>query len=335
MVILTAIFIHERVSIVSLFKDHYKNVGGYINTNRFHLPVYIFIASLKWAYSLMLVYFFIPRQVGLIRKSTEILLFTGLIYLLEWATMRGIFFLTSNLPDVRVEWHIYSPLEVLSYFIFWLIIAFGLYYVRLALIHFEDLKSVFSQRAMLKKIRAQNEPHFLFNSLNSIYALSIQKGVPEISEVLEKLTNNLRYVYRYQDSKLVPVAEELRNILDYVELQKARIDQRKVEIRIDQLVSLEDLSYKIPALCFLNYVENAFQHGISYQNPAYIHIRFREDEEGLHLGIENSVHKEGEQEGEGLYLSRTLLKESMKKGSYVLDIQKSDGDYRVNLLLKK
>lgn len=335
MLAITAFIIDDVMFRVSLHSDNYRNMGGYVDTNRYHLQIIILLAILKWTFSTTIIYFFLSRRIGWIRKTVEIFLYTCSFYALEWTIMKGVLLLLSDQPKIRMEWD-FNAIDTSIFYLILLLIAVALFYLRLSIIHFDDLKSVFNQKLMLRKIRAQNEPHFLFNSLNSIYALSIRMEVPEITEALDKLTSNLRYVYRHQNSQLVSAEEEVANAISYVDLQRSRIDEGNVDIRILQQADLDHTEYQLPPLSFLNYVENAFQHGISYQNRSYIYLQVQEDDLGLHLEIENSVHEsKANKRGEGLALSETLLKESMKKGSYDLSIEKSDMFFKVSLLLKR
>lgn len=108
----------------------------------------------------------------------------------------------------------------------------------------------------LKILRAQLNPHFLFNTLNNIYSLSISNS-SKTSESIERLSNILDYVLYIGQKKTVLVSDELRIIDDYIELEKLRYDTR-LEVHIS--AKLTHSNY-VPPLLYLSLVENAFKHG--------------------------------------------------------------------------
>ncbi|MFC7773885.1 sensor histidine kinase [Flavobacterium sp. GCM10027622] len=108
----------------------------------------------------------------------------------------------------------------------------------------------------LKMLRAQLNPHFLFNTLNNIYSLSIDNS-PKTSSAIGKLAEILDYVLYKCNTDFVGVSAEMQLINDYIELEKLRYDDRLVvEIHSDILSENQ-----VPPLVFLSLVENAFKHG--------------------------------------------------------------------------
>lgn len=108
----------------------------------------------------------------------------------------------------------------------------------------------------LKSLRAQLNPHFLFNTLNNIYSLSIDNS-PKTSVSIGKLSDILDYVLYRCDADFVSVSNEIKLIEDYIELEKLRYDDR-LEIIVKSSVDFEN---QVPPLIFLSLVENAFKHG--------------------------------------------------------------------------
>jgi hypothetical protein len=108
----------------------------------------------------------------------------------------------------------------------------------------------------LNTLKGQLNPHFLFNTLNNIYSLSIDNS-PKTTESIAKLSEMLDQVLYKNDSKFVPLESELALIENYIELEKLRYDERlKVSLT-------SDIQHKIqiPSLILLSLVENAFKHG--------------------------------------------------------------------------
>lgn len=113
----------------------------------------------------------------------------------------------------------------------------------------------------LKTLKAQLNPHFLFNTLNNIYSLSVLNS-PKTPIAIGKLSEILDYILYRCNSDFVPVSKEIELLRNYIELEKLRYDDRleiyfKTEIKTDNT---------IPPLILLSLVENAFKHGAGEDN---------------------------------------------------------------------
>src|SRR5206468_1157290 len=113
--------------------------------------------------------------------------------------------------------------------------------------------------AQLAALRAQINPHFLFNSLNSIAQL-IHTDPDKAEACVERLAEMFRYVLRRAEQEFVPLAEELEMAAAYLEIERARFGERlRVETRVDP----SSLQQAIPNLTLQPLVENAVKHGLS------------------------------------------------------------------------
>lgn len=113
------------------------------------------------------------------------------------------------------------------------------------------------KEAELAALKAQLNPHFLFNTLNNIYSLAVQNS-PQTSFCIEKLAHILDYLLYRCNDKLVPLEKEVELLKNYLDLQKIRFGDRLV-VRVDDNT---DHSYKIAPLLLLPLVENMFKHGV-------------------------------------------------------------------------
>jgi LytS/YehU family sensor histidine kinase len=114
------------------------------------------------------------------------------------------------------------------------------------------------QTAELALMRAQLNPHFLFNSLNSIRAL-ISENQNEAKNGISRLSNILRSILIYSRRDTVSVEEEMQFVRDYLELEKIRFEERlNFDLQVDQSL----LSFQVPPMCVQSLVENAVKHGI-------------------------------------------------------------------------
>jgi two-component system, LytTR family, sensor kinase len=143
--------------------------------------------------------------------------------------------------------------------------------------------------AELNFLKSQIHPHFLFNTLNNLYALSLIKS-ERTPDIVLKLSDLLDYMIYKSNDAFVPLAKELEILEGYIELEKMRYNERldfKYEIKGDAG------SHEIAPLILLPFIENCFKHGASKDriNPS-IHIRLEIHSDFLFLKVVNSVPAE-------------------------------------------
>lgn len=137
----------------------------------------------------------------------------------------------------------------------------------------------------LSFLKAQVNPHFLFNTLNNIYVLT-RKQSPEAPDAVVKLSKLLRFTLYEIENKTIPLEKEIKIIEDYIALECIRYNNR-LSINFEKKV--EDHYIEIAPLLLLPFVENAFKHGISETfNSCFIKILLNVDYEMLHFTVENS-----------------------------------------------
>lgn len=113
----------------------------------------------------------------------------------------------------------------------------------------------------LKYLKNQIQPHFFFNTLNNLYALSLESS-DKVPDVIIKLSKLMEYVlYEIEDSRFVALIKEIDYIQNYIEIEKLRFENIEVNINIES--NIEDI--KVPPLLFISLIENAFKHG-GYNN---------------------------------------------------------------------
>ena len=158
-------------------------------------------------------------------------------------------------------------------------------------------------QAELDALKAQVNPHFLFNSLNNIYGTAMLEESPRTAESIQQLSGIVRYVMEESRLQTTDVARELRFIDDYVELQRIRLpNQDTIDIRTT--IDWDEKPAQIVPLLLNPLIENAFKYGISIQHPCFVHVNLRVQNGTLHLTTENSVLPRTELEkGTGLGLA--------------------------------
>jgi hypothetical protein len=140
-------------------------------------------------------------------------------------------------------------------------------------------------QAELSFLKSQIHPHFLFNSLNSIYYLALTQD-PKAPEAILSLSGFLRFVTTESNHNRIPLEKEVKMLEEYIHLQSLRTTE-KFELR----VNLDgDFRFRtIMPLTFVPFVENAFKHGISAHVHCYIYIDMKIDHDRLHFSCTNSI----------------------------------------------
>ncbi|WP_196888434.1 sensor histidine kinase [Aureivirga sp. CE67] len=183
----------------------------------------------------------------------------------------------------------------------------------------------------LNTLKQQLNPHFLFNTLNNLYALTIKKS-DQAPEVIAKLSEILDYMLYGCNDKYVWLSKELELIENYLALEKVRYGER-VSIEFVQNVEKE---IKIAPLILLTFIENAFKHGVSQElNKAFIRINISVKDDCVYFTIENSVAKNkvaSEKKSIGISNVKKQL-ELLYQEDYNLEIEENKENFRVELKL--
>jgi len=139
----------------------------------------------------------------------------------------------------------------------------------------------------LKYLKQQINPHFLFNSLNNIYSLALTKS-DLTTDAIIKLSAILRYMIYESQKEKVPLHEELNLIINYVDLQKLRMNEKTV---LNFQIEGDSDSYLIEPLLLIPIVENCFEYGCDNINESFIDIFIRIQNSILTLKTRNKIVK--------------------------------------------
>ncbi len=139
--------------------------------------------------------------------------------------------------------------------------------------------------AELKFLKAQLHPHFLFNTLNNLYSLTLEKS-DKAPEVVLKLSELLDYILYECNAELVLLDKEIEQIKNYIELEKLRYgDRLKVDLDFEGI----KINQMIPPMLLMTLVENSFKHGAAKStNKSWIKIKIRINNRQLFLEVGNS-----------------------------------------------
>ena len=187
-------------------------------------------------------------------------------------------------------------------------------------------------KSELSLLRTQINPHFFFNTLNNLYALTI-KNSKEAPEVILKLSDMMRYTIYEGEKETVKLGDEIDYLNNYIELHKIRY-KKTVEITFKRDI---DDSLSIAPLLYIILLENAFKHGIeTLTENAFIHINLYEDNDFIYFKIENNFDPKQISEVKGIGLTnlkRRLALIYPKK--HELTVDKTNNIYKATLKISK
>ena len=167
--------------------------------------------------------------------------------------------------------------------------------------------SLIAKQAQLDNLSSQLNPHFLFNSLNSIKSLVIEN--PNTARrAIDLLSDILRSSLYEKDKGLITINDELSLVEDYIELEKMRFEERlQLKVKVDK----ELLNFKIPTLSIQLLIENAIKHGIdTIVKGGVIYLKVEKQNNTIQITIENPGRFKKDQKSSGLGLKN--LKERLK-----------------------
>lgn len=185
-------------------------------------------------------------------------------------------------------------------------------------------------KAEIELYKAQIKPHFMFNTLNSLYGLFLTENKNALPS-LEKFISMMRYIHTSSNQDLVPLTEEAEYIKEYVEVQSLRLNEKTtVALSID----VRNEILMIPPMLLVTFVENCFKHGVSPVQKSCILISLSENEGNLLFATSNRifpVKRIGEHMG--IENCRKRL-ELLYPGKYELSINSDNDIYNVSLQIR-
>lgn len=187
--------------------------------------------------------------------------------------------------------------------------------------------------AELLSLKSQINPHFLFNSLNNLYSLSLDQD-KRLPDLLLRLSDNLRYMLYESGDKFVPLQKEIQFLENYIDLQRIRAPKR-VDIQFAVEGKIKDKA--IAPLLLIHFVENAFKFGAKGSNTeAFVHIWCTVKENELVFTIHNNKGKLAlpPKQGGGIGLSNTRKRlELLYPRQHQLRIEDNEDDFQIFLIL--
>jgi len=193
------------------------------------------------------------------------------------------------------------------------------------------------QRQTLKSelnfLRSQINPHFLFNTLNSLYALTLKKS-DKAPEIVLRLSEMMRYMLYECNERYVPLEKEINYVQNYLELEKIR-HKGKCDIEFEMIGEVGN--QKIAPLLFIPFIENSFKHGLNSQIiDGYVDIIMNIKDDSISMDIKNSKNQAKPKApskisgGVGLVNVKRRLN-LLYTDEYELSITETPNEYAVNI----
>ena len=182
----------------------------------------------------------------------------------------------------------------------------------------------------LQALKSQLHPHFLFNTLNNIYSLSLSQS-DKTSQSISQLSDILDYILYKGQKKWVSVADELSIIEDYIALESLRYHDER--LKVNTIISLHSAN-TIPPLLYLTLVENAFKHGAGKTSePTEITIQVQTDEKHSVFKIENtfSPNQAGNEKAIGLQNIQRQLQHQYS-GNFTFNFSQENLIFKVEII---
>lgn len=184
----------------------------------------------------------------------------------------------------------------------------------------------------LSLLKTQINPHFFFNTLNNLYALTV-KSSPQAPEVILKLSDMMRYTIYDGEKETVKISEEIAYLNNYIELHKIRY-RKSVEITFNHNI---DMNLNIPPLLYIILLENAFKHGIeTLAENAFIHVNLYDNDDFIYFEIENNFDPNEITNSKGIGLQNLKRRLSLLyKQQHELNIDITNNIYKTLLKIPK
>lgn len=180
----------------------------------------------------------------------------------------------------------------------------------------------------LEYLRYQINPHFFMNTLNNIHAL-VDIDPEKAKDTIVELSKMMRFVLYEGDKKGVSISREFDFIRHYITLMRLRYTE-KVDMKVSLPTTVPDK--EVPPLMLITFIENAFKHGISYQQNSFVHITAEVRDNRLYFECSNSKCERPNQEKGGVGLANVKKRLDLIYGeNYLLNIKDEATTYHVTL----
>ena len=190
-------------------------------------------------------------------------------------------------------------------------------------------------RAELSALRAQINPHFLFNAMNTLYATAIEENAEKTSRGIQQLSDMMRFMMHENNQDQIDIRQEVAYLRNYVDLQRLRIaesDKFELKIELDDAHCLRSVA----PMLLIPFIENAFKHGVSLRNQSWIFVKLYCNTDKLYFKVQNSLHPryeaDPEKQSSGIGLTNVQKRlELLYPRTHTLQIYQTEKEFSVHL----
>lgn len=215
-------------------------------------------------------------------------------------------------------------------FVFFAVLRLG--YGHIQLTQATQQLRIEKQQAELNYLKAQTNPHFLFNTLNNIYALAKEKSDLAPESIL-RLSKILRFMLYETSGGYIAIEEEIKIIGDYIALEKLRYDE---SLHVTFNYEVDDMKQPLPPLLLIPLVENAFKHGVSEtRHKPFVNVDLISKKNHLVYIVRNSSDElpAGNIVKENIGLSNLRRQLELLYSDYTLSFQKGEYGFTARLTI--
>lgn len=323
------------------FVEGVKSIGDVISTN-YHLVLWYLVLNIP----LILFWLFIIYHVFENKDQKPFIkLFHGLGYAVIWILAHlGIFRIvylivdsTESEPGQVLRWYVnLDPTDsIYTLYLVLCVMAFAFWSTLQFIYNYEELSRAQKLDSELALIRSQIRPHFYFNTLNNLYSMAIEQDNAILAEGIQNLNQLMRYSLEQGNNERVPLSEEWEYIRSYVELQKLRFEENDVQVELSASGNLEQTT--IGPMILINFVENAFKHGISLKQESNIKITLERRTDSIYFSVINSNHPSRQDTGRSGIGSKktTRLLDLLYEDTYSLKTEVVKGMHIAELIIQE
>lgn len=309
---LRSVLLHTLFWFVWLSRTMYdiKDLWGW-NWSLMYIGV-IFICQAPLVY--LHLYVLVPKLLNRRHYIAHFISIGSLIYLYSFCNYTILMSIPkAGMPDIMLRFlsRIQPNFDLLEGMIV-VILTYALKYTLIAFITQTELLKLQKEKLELElnALKAQIHPHFLFNTLNNLYSLTL-KNSEKASEVVLKLSDIMRYVLYQANEQQVDLKKEIDFAENYVDLQRIRY-QDKYKISFEVTGQIGD--QKVAPLLFIDFIENAFKHGLERRfNDGFVAVKFQVEQKHIALNVTNSKGQNDEDQ---------LSENSKRKGIGLQNVQR-------------
>ena len=202
----------------------------------------------------------------------------------------------------------------------------------------EDTKKALEKErneAQIQALKAQINPHFLFNTLNNLYGTALVEESPKTAGGIQQLAQIMRHAVESSQHERIEIEKEISFLHDYIELQQIRLPKRD-NIRIDTRITWDEEPAEITPLILMTFVENAFKYGINPTQECFVEMNLTIEKKHLTFVCRNSIVARTQLEsGTGMGVENTLKRLNLLyPDRHTISINHTEAIYEMFLTLQ-